>query len=406
MCVVLLLASSVALASPGKLKKADKLWDRFGSGDREALAEARESVDAAIAHPKVEGDPMAWALRGRIYLAFLTNADLPRPEVDVAGIALSSLEKAHELRGVGLGEDVLALEASVVSQLMNHVEAKRWDDAEHHLELALRARELGQQVASRDEQREVEVRSLGVRVAAAGGDLDAAREHFYALLDLGRVDTGLAGLIARKLADAGDAEGALAFLDPLMAKVPDDERLLRTQIDLLLEQDRASEAVVRIDRAREQLSTSVSGAFLIAELYEQAGDIQQARSAWEHVLTLDERHQSSLLALGASLVDEAEQVRASLEEEEDAEARPLSRQQVARLEADLADLWARAEEHLRAAHEVDRQSAPVLEALVALYEAKWGEVESADELPRELREPFEVDRQALAEARSALEELQ
>ena len=382
LAVMLLLAPAGALGASGKVGKAIKALDKFHAGDRGALETARAAADQAAAHPKSAADPEAWAVRGRIYLLHLTSALPPRPDMDPAALAIESFERAVELGASGavhgqLSQWVPILESTVVTALLNDVEGKRWEVAEERLDMALRVRALGEQLGSRDDQKVAQSRRLGVQITARSGRIDEARAHYEAFVGAAeRHDPGLAALVARELAAAGDLDGALAFLKPLAAELPDDERLLRTEIEILVAGERRDEAARRVDQATELLRSSVSGAFLAASLYDVVGAEERARELWEHTLSLDARHFEAHLLLGRSLLNEAAEIAATLEASEAIEtAEPDD--EIGAMAAQLADLWIRVFRHLETAHEVDSQRREPLEILISAIEARHGDVEPA-----------------------------
>lgn len=407
----LLVAPAVAFGGGGKVGKAVKALDAFAAGDREALDTAREAVDAGLA--KAGEDPAAWAVRGRVFLQYVLRPELPAPAgVDPAREAVDSYEKALALGAsgavhAGLASEVPALESAVVAGLLNEVEGKQWATAQERLALALRARAMSDTLNGRDAEREAAVRRLAVQVTAQAGDLAAARSHYETFVSAaGREDPGLAVLVARKLADKGDGDGALAFLAPLSAAAPDDERLLRAEVDLMLGLERGADAIHRVDQAWERLATSVSGAFLAAGLYAKAGAEEKARSGWERVLELDPRHLDSLVALAGSLtrLGQAHAAQLSARAEEAAQRRPDP--EITRLISERDDAWARAEASLATAAEVDGRHRAAAEARVALYEAQVagvdrGSLKKADQAAHDARlERLQAARAALA----ALEE--
>ncbi len=386
LALALLLAPSGALGASGKVGKALKALDKFDAGDRAALDTARKAAEQATAS---SDDPEAWAVRGRVYLLHLTNPDLPRPDGDPAILAVESFEKAVALGASGsvhgqLSRWVPILESTVTTALLNDVEGKQWDAAAARLELALRVRAVGDGLGGRDDEREAQARRLAVQVTTRTGHLDEARAHYLAFVDAaGRHDPGLAGLVARELATAGDLQGALAFLQPLDDELPDDERLLRTEVELLREGDRLDEAVARVDKAAETLRGSVSGAFLAAGLYAEAGADERARELWEQTLALDARHFEAHLLLGRSLLDEASDIAARLEDSEQTQSKRPD-PELRALAEELADLRQRVEAHLLAAHELDSQRREPVEALIASVEAHLAEAEGDEALEARL----------------------
>lgn len=382
-CVVILGLALPGAASAGKVEKAEKALAAFAEGDRDAIAKAVALADAA-------GDePAARAVQCRAWTELVANPDLPRPEADPVPVAVAACEAAD-----GVTQSVLRLESAVVALLVNDVEGKAWADASTRLDLALRVRA----AAAPDPEREAALRRLAVRVTSRS-DPAAAREHYEALVAATGVhESALATVVARAMAEAGDLDGALALLAPLDREMPDDERLLRTEVELLQAGGRGADGAARVARAEAELVGSVSGAWLAGTLYAAVGAEDRARAMWERVVALDPRHVDARLALGSSLTALGAARKAELVRREDASV-PRPAAEVRALVAELTDAFRRAEEHLAAARASDPSSVPVREALVALYEAKLAGVDPT-RLRRTERDAVEADLRKLAALRA------
>ncbi|HHO50403.1 MAG TPA: hypothetical protein ENK18_05900 [Deltaproteobacteria bacterium] len=377
----------VTLLTPGcgasrKVDKASKALARFEAGDRRSIAKAHSKSEAAVETRRGNEDPWAWAIRGRVALGYLTHSDLAPPEdlEDPAIVAIEAFEHALELGAsggvhAGLSRDVPILESALIARLRNAVEGRSWELAEEELALALRARELSERLGRRDRDREIALQTLAVQVTTEARQLDDAMAHYDAFLHASEThETGLVSLVARALAAQGRVEDALTFLEPASLELPDDERLLRAEVDVLQQAGRLDEAAGRVERRAARLSSSTSGCFLLASMYVQIGATERARDMWAKTLELDPRHFDAHLELGRSLASLASEVRARVEASEDLET-PLASEEIRMLAEELDALWRDAAQHLEIAHELDSQRREPLQELVALYERKLEGVE-------------------------------
>lgn len=359
--MVCLAMASTAYASPGKAKKAEKLYAAFEAGDREALEEARQTLEGAIGHAKVEGDAHYWILLGRMrHAEGASTRDLA-----TLAAAVEATEKGLDLGPTADDEaaatDVLkSTYGLLVTALAEASTAKRYDDGYTILDAVEKAlARLTERGIRLDGLRE-RMLIAAIVVSAESGHLDDALRHHEAFFAEGWFDAGLASMIARAYGDDG-TEAAIAFLAPLREEYPSDERLLRAHVDLLHADADAARAVV--DAARERLWSSLSGAMLVADLYDEMGADEAALDAYAHLLTMDATHRDALLRTAAATRAEADALAATLEEP------GLKRKEEQAKEEALAALRAEVVAKLERAREAHGRDREVLEALKAAYEA-------------------------------------
>lgn len=399
----LVLLALTTLATAGPVEKADKALTAFEGGDPAQLEVAVARADAAVG--KLPDDPAAWGVRARVWLAAATHPDNAGAGSDPMEQALQSFEKAVELGVSGAARAALepeagSLESTLLATLTNDVEGKQWSDAEQVLARVLRAHAACDALGQADPERSGDLYALATRVHAQAGDLDLAQKDYAEVFRLrNRDDTGLAAMVGRKLGEAGQVDAALAFLEPVADRRPDDDRLLRTTVELLAEADRAEEALQRIDAASGRLATSVSGAWLAATLYDSIGQVTSARRMWETVLGLDANHVDSLVALSRSWLAEATDLGRDLDAESAARKPYRERKQIEqRVIAALDQAVQRAD----AAAAVDGTRKDVLQARIDALTAR---------LAKFPRSPSSADKAKmttlngeLAQARTALAE--
>jgi tetratricopeptide (TPR) repeat protein len=389
----------------GRAAKAER-WLERAETEPAALTEAIARVDQAASSERAASDPEIQALRGRAYLR-LAGTETGAARAEHLGVAVDSFERALAAGPEGavhgqLSEAVPEAESLLMADLLNQVEAKAWDEADQTLTLVLRARAAATALRGADAERESSIRRLAVQIAAARGRLDEAALHYSAFATAaGRDDTPLACLVARAMAEQGDAARAIAFVSPLSAQHPDDEALLRAEVELRMGSGDKDGAVARIERSLDVLYGSVSGAFLAGSLYDAAGQPERARVAWRKVLELDGRHVDARVALGRSLGALAVEKRSELRERsEELDTRRPSRE-ILDLVREVGDTWTEAEDMLKAAIAAEPRSSAAATALVALYEARVDGVDTEDATRDELA-ALEVDQAKLTAAREAL----
>ncbi len=312
--VALALLPSVGHASPGKVKKAAKLQAAYEAGDKVALVEALGVLEEAIAHPKVEGDPAAWAMLGHLRFEAAKEAGDP----DGFSSAAKDLAKALQLGAEGDAKDQATGDLkSILGMLFNAatsaLDAKRDEEAAKRLVMVMAVRQSLADVGVTVRALEDRILTLAVRISIQESQLDDALTYHQALFEAGTFDPGIASLLAKGLAEADRMDDALALLEAMAEEDAGEPRLLRTHVDLLVAAGKRDAALERIDGQRDNLWRSVSGALLLAELYQVVDAPEQLREAYYRVLEHDEHHVDARVWLAAWLAKEADADQARLD---------------------------------------------------------------------------------------------
>jgi lipopolysaccharide biosynthesis regulator YciM len=308
------LIPTAALASPGKVKKAAKLQAKYEAGDKASLVEALGVLEAAIEHPKVESDPVAWGLMGHLRLEAAKEAADPDGFADAA----KDLAKALGLGAEGEVRDraitdLKAVLGTLFNAATDALEAERNDEAARRMVTVLAVR---QSLADADvEVRALEDRilTLAIRVSILQGELDDALAFHQALLERGVLEPAIAAHLARSLGEADRMSDALALLATLASEDGGEPRLLRAHVELLMASGDNEGAVARIEGQRENLWRSVSGALLLAELYEMADDEEKTLEAYARILEQEPKHVDGRLRIAAHKAGMADEAQARLD---------------------------------------------------------------------------------------------
>ncbi len=346
------------------VKKATKLQATYEAGDRAALAEALALMEPAVAHKKVAVDPAAWARLGHLRWERARAAS----DLEDAQAAARELSKAIELGAAGelldaVQSDQKAILALLFQRAVDDLESGRPAEASAVLApaAALRA-ELadGGVVLDALEQR---FNVVAAQIELGSGRVDEALVFHDAHVDTGNVNAGLTAAIAKALAEAERAPDALALLARVRALQPDNPRLLRAEVMMLSQTGDAAGAVGRVDAAKEWLWGSVSGAYLMFELYREVGALDPALAAAARVLEQDPQHADTLRGIGAVRSSRADAAQAKLDAGglKSADKRTLK----AAVTVDRKEAIASYE----AARRVDGLHIPTLRALAAAYRA-------------------------------------
>ena len=366
--MVTVLLPTSALASPGKVKKAAKLQAKYEAGDKASLVEALGILEEAIEHPKVQDDPAAWARLGHLRYEAAKAAG----EIDGFADAARDLAKALELGAMESARDqaitdLKTILGSVFNATNDAVEAERHDEAARRMATVLALRESLGEVDVKVRALEDRILTLAVRVSVQEGELDDALGYHEALLATGVLEPGISVLVARALADAGRMSDALGLMATMAAEDAGEPRLLRAHVELLMKADDKEGAVTRIESQRENLWRSVSGALLLAELYEFAEDEQKTLEAYARILEQDAKHLDGRLRIAAYKGGLANDKQAELE------AGDMSWKEKKALQTQIADLRTEVVGLLESAFTDEPRRADIGERLVAAHQAAGDE---------------------------------
>ena len=386
-CIPLLalsLLSVSASASPGKVKKAAKLQAKYEAGDKAALVEALGVMEAAVEHPKVEGDPAAWAMLGHLRFEAAKDAGEPDGFADAARDLAKALELGAEgdVRDRAIG-DLKSILGMLFHAAADALDAKREEEAARRLVTVLAVRQSLADAGVTVRALEDRILTLAVRVSILEGALDDALAFHEALLEEGVFEPGVAGLLAKSLAEAGRMEDALALMASMAEEDPGEPRLLRTHVELLVAADDPEAALARIAGQREYLWRSVSGALLLAELYQVVDAPQELLEAYRRVLEQDEHHVDARLWLAGWLTMEADADQALLD------AGGLTWREKKELKTRIAEKRTEVVSLLESTFQDEPRRADIGEQLVAAHraagddEAARAVQEQVDQIPRE-----------------------
>mgnify|MGYP000394773924 CR=1 FL=1 len=289
--LITLLVPAGAVASPGKVKKAVKLQAKYEAGDKASLVEALGLLEEAVTHPKVAPDPAAWALLGHLRFEAAKSAG----EIDGYADAARELSKSLTLGAEDATKDQAVTDLkTILGTLFNvandAVEAERHDEAADRLQSVLAVRQSLKDDGVTVRALEDRILTLAIRVSVQQNELDDALGYHAALLETGVLEPGISVLVARSLADADRMSDALGLMATMASEEPGEPRLLRAHVELLMKADDKEGAVTRIEGQRENLWRSVSGALLLAELYEFAEDEEKTLEAYARILEQDPKH--------------------------------------------------------------------------------------------------------------------
>ncbi len=310
--ILILLSMVIGLAAYGqkkpKINKANSLRE---SGD---LAEAKSIIDDATTHEKTKDNGKTWYYRGLIYATIDTtsNEQYAALKENALEEAVASFDKAYEIDPDGskyyiTGANGLpVLIEQQISQYYNfyyNQAVTAFQDSE--FQNAVDQFEFAYKIMPEDTNAYV-----NAAYAAHNGELwsDAVKNYKLAIEKGSNSKDMYYNMINILSTGLNDKEGALAAVNNALEVYPTDMDLQKNRINLLIELDKADEAMEELKDAISKEPDNVALIFTLAVMYEEAENIDEARKAYISALEVDPNHYESNFNYGVMLINDANEV--------------------------------------------------------------------------------------------------
>ncbi len=359
---LILFVAGPAYGQNAKLKKAEKALAR--AEDSAALRKALGWIEDAKAHPKTRDLPKTWVVYGDIARILASEEDGPLK--DPVAVALGAYDAAIGLdRDRAYAERILeglgSLEGVLFERAVHAYEAREYADAWLAVQYLYEVHRQIRQVGRVDPAREQKGLELAVLTALKFNLLDQARKYHAELTESYRAPVGVSLALATALAEEEGAEAALAFLEPLVERSPDDAALLGAQLEQLFALERPEAVRTILEANADSVGKALGITVLHAEAWDRIGDLERSAKAYEAALRLGPEEQRVLRGFA-----DVEIRRATAFEEAAKASRRWSERRKHREARDAAKQ--RAIELLQRSRQLDPEHLPSLEVLLDLFE--------------------------------------
>lgn len=290
-----------ACAQSKNLRKAQSALDK---GE---LAEAKSYVDEAITHEKTKDDGKTWFIYGDVYQAIATDSVGSAPDVeDPFEKALEGYRKAKQLEKEGstyytfADQKIQEVWANSVNQGATYYQNEDYEKAVEMFDIA--------KMAVPDDTTGYIYAGISAQQA---GDLALAAENYAYLidsLDYKSQDFYNSLIYIYTNEETKDPEKAMQYLEKAQEEFPDNGDFLKTQINILINEENYEEAEKKLSQAIEQEPDNAILYYNRGYLYEQMDQGEKAEENYKKAIELDPQYFDAIFNLAAYYYNQAAEI--------------------------------------------------------------------------------------------------
>lgn len=296
-------SGSLTAQKKPKLSLAEK---SLKSGD---YATARDIVDQASEFEKLKDDPKTWFLRGRVYMTIdTTNANIVDNPTE---IAMASFNKAKEMGDVTklYTTDAIGLPKPYDQHINDY-----WAFFFNKGAIAYGDKVFDEAVVQ-FEKSQVVIPSdtngyTNAGLAAHNGQLwESAKRNYKLGIENGVRSLDILNLyIVILTAEDKDLEGALVVTRQAREFYPNNNELARSEINLLIQLEKADEAKENLLKQLETEPDNASLHFILGVLLEEVKDLEGAKAAYLNAIKADDANYNANFNVGVMYINEATEI--------------------------------------------------------------------------------------------------
>lgn len=349
------LALSPLMAQNSAVNKADRFTQ---SGD---LDKAKENIDQAVEHDKTKEKPKTWYTRGLVYEAIAMTEDPEYQDLaeEPLQTAFDAYKKAKEMEKEGGTYYVFAEQQMeniwgvYLNEGANYYQEGNYEDA-------LVAFEKAAQFKPEDTTAYL----YGGISAQQAEQYDKALENYYNLIELDYDNMDIySSIVYLERAHNEDNEKALDVLAKARERYPDNEDLMKEEINLLITLERSDEALDKLKDAIEADAENPDLHYNLAYLYDQTGDSEKAIEHYKKAVEYRPDYFEANFNVAVNYYNQAADI---LREANDMDLKTYQKEGKA-LEEKAGEKFEQALPYLETAHEQEPEDITVLQTLQTIY---------------------------------------
>jgi tetratricopeptide (TPR) repeat protein len=261
----------------------------------ESLTEAVQNIEPAISDPKTSVKSKTWRYRGNIYSMVAGIETMRAAYPNAVMTAVESYAKAMELDPKGSYNDEVTTQLKILhdAEFINGNEAfgeQKFADAIGYYNNSISIFETLGLVDS--------VSYFNGALAADNGKMwDAALEKYMSAAEIGYQDVYCYNRAMIILKDQEKYDEALDISKKALAKYPDNNDLITTQLNVYLAADMYEEAETEMEQAAIDKPDDPTMWFALAVVKDNLGKVDDAEAAYKKSLELDKNYFNSNLNL-------------------------------------------------------------------------------------------------------------
>ena len=349
----------------------------------EEYEQAYEAIEKAIEHPRTKDDAQAWYYRGSILMTLAGTEEyreLHANPVETQLDAYESFKKAHEYDSRGRYEQEIlqSIEGLALNFFNVGVEfynEQQYAQSNQFFENYLEALEL------LGAEKDMDGVFYSGYSAYMSENYELAKERFSTLIDEGYDDEAPYSILTEYyLEQEKDTSQALKMIEKGRDQFPASERLILTQVDIYVQQNRVDELITELENAIEEYPENYDLRFVLATAYDQ---VEKSDKALEQYRVVTEGRPDDFDAnynLGAMLFNKgARTANKAIDAEDDEKAK--------KYDEEAKEIFNEARPYLEKAHELDDEHRHTMISLRQVY-FRIDEADQAQRIDNRLEELY------------------
>ncbi len=329
--------------------------------DKGELLEAKTQIDEAVAHEKTADKAKTWFTKGQVYEKIAFSEDPAHQDMadEAMKESMAAYEKAKELDGdegkyAGLVD--LQIE-NMWGQLINKgAELYNQDDYENAMVYFEKSSVL--------KPEDTTAYYYAGIAAQQHENYEAALRNYYKLVDLDYHNEDIySSMIYLERAHNEDNEAALEVLTKAREHFPENEALMKEEINLLIITEKTDEAKAKLQDAVKAEPDNANLYYNLAYLSEQTGENDQAVEYYKKAVEIDPEYFDATFNLAVNYYNQAAEI---LKKANEMDLRTYQKEGK-KIEEEAQAEFSNALPYLEKAHEINPEDQVVLETLQTVY---------------------------------------
>ncbi len=324
------------------------------------LLQAKEQIDLASAHEKTINKPQTWFTRGQVYekIAFSEDPAVADMSDSAMEEALVAYNKAKELDDAGKYESLSDIQVdNMWGQLINKgAEYYNNNDYEN-------ARKYFEKSSNIKPEDTTAYYYAGI-AAQQNENYDAALTNYYKLIELDYHNEDIySSMVYLERAHNEDNEKALEVLSKAREHYPDNEALMKEEINLLIITEKTDQAKSKLEAAIQAEPDNANLYYNLAYISEQTGDMDEAVEYYKKAIEVEPEYFDATFNLAVNYYNKAAEV---LKKANEMDLRTYQKEGK-KIEEEARGEFANALPYLEKAHDIKPDDKIVLETLQTVY---------------------------------------
>ena len=324
------------------------------------LMKAKEQIDLAVEHEKTKEKPKTWYTKGEVYeaIAFSEDPSFQDMQEEALDEAVAAFNKAKTMDEGGSYDGLSAVKIDNMwgTMINKGAEAYNQEDFDNALNYFAKSAVL--------KPEDTTAYYYAGIAAQQGENYEAALENYYKLVDLDYHNEDIySSIIYLERSQNNDNEKALEVIDQARQHFPDNEALMKEEINLLILTEKTDVAKTKLERAIEAEPNNANLYYNLAYISEQTGDDETAVENYKKAIEVDPEYFDATFNLAVNHYNKAAEI---LKEANEMDLRTYQKEGKA-IEEKAKVEFQNALPYLEKAHEIRPDDKIVMETMQTVY---------------------------------------